>query len=116
VLNQRGQTPDDQSDSRDAWEARLGSLLDEQDLIWLVSESGQHLFPAFQFDQNGPMRPLVAAFWTIAAAVSPWTAAGWCVSPTPHLDGATPVQWCRDRGDPAALQIAADRDAHRMGQ
>jgi hypothetical protein len=116
IMAGRDEIPGEQSDARSAWESRLGPLLNEDELVWLVDESGRLLFPAFQFDQGGPMRALVAAFWTIAAVVSPWTAASWCVSPTPHLGGVTPVEWCREGGDADALQTAADRDANRMGQ
>jgi hypothetical protein len=116
VMAGRDEIQGTQSDARAAWESRLGPLLDEDELVWLVDGSGRLLFPAFQFDHGGPMRALVAAFWTMAAVVSPWTAAGWCVSPTPHLGGATPVEWCRGGRDADALQTAADRDANRMGQ
>ena len=108
--------PERDRDTRAAWESRIGPLLEERALIWLTGESGRRFFPAFQFNDHGPMRPLVEAFWTLAATANPWSAAGWCMSPTPHLDGATPVEWARGGGDPAALRTAAERDANRVQQ
>jgi len=115
VTYDRDQPLDEQS-VREAWESTLGTLLDEHALIWLADRSGRRVFPAFQFDHDGPMKPLVAAFWTVAEVVNPWTAAAWCVSPMSQLGDVSPVQWCREGGDPEILRTAAHRDAARLAQ
>jgi hypothetical protein len=96
---------------------RVDELLRSRRLIGLLDQGGRRRFPAFQFHDGRPQAPLVDAFWTLAdAAVSPWTAASWCVSEDDQLDGLSPVQWVREQRDAERLALVARRDAARLAQ
>ena len=96
---------------------RVDELLRSRRLIGLLDQGGRRRFPAFQFHDGRPQEPLVAAFWTLAdAAVSPWTAAAWCVSDDDQLDGVSPARWVRERRDAERLALVARRDAARLAQ
>jgi hypothetical protein len=94
---------------------RLDQVVKAGEIIALDSSSGARCFPMFQFGPDGkPMPALVRAWATIAAEVSPWTAASWCVAEHPELDGQTPAAWAAHDGDPDRLQLVASRQADRF--
>ncbi|HET6550792.1 MAG TPA: hypothetical protein VFG79_20180, partial [Solirubrobacter sp.] len=96
---------------------RVDELLRSRRLIGLLDQGGRRRFPAFQFYDGRPQGPLVEAFWTVAdAAVSPWTAASWCVSDDDQLDGVSPVRWVHEHRDSEQLALVARRDAARLTQ
>ena len=96
---------------------RVDELLRNRRLIGLLDQSGRRRFPAFQFHDGRPQPPLAQAFWTLAdAAVSPWTAASWCVADDDQLDGYSPARWVREQRDPERLALVARRDAARLAR
>jgi hypothetical protein len=96
---------------------RVDELLRARRLIGLRESSGRWSYPLFQFDEDGPIELLVATFWIIAdAAASDWTAASWCVTPDPTLDGKSARDWARTNGDSERLLRVARQDARRLSQ
>ncbi len=97
---------------------RVDELLRSKRLIALSDSAGHRQYPAFQFHDGRPLGSLVAAFWTVAdTAISPWTAASWCVAPDDDaLDGLSPVAWARGGRDDADLARVARQDAARLDQ
>jgi hypothetical protein len=94
---------------------RVDELLRNRRLIGMLDQGGRRRFPAFQFHDGRPQPTLVDAFWTLAdAAVSPWTAASWCVAEDDQLEGCSPVRWTRERRDPERLALVARQDAARL--
>ena len=96
---------------------RVDELLRKRRLIGLLDRDGRRRFPTFQFLDGRPQESLIDAFWIVAdAAVTPWTAASWCVSADDALDGLSPAGWARDRRDAGRLLTVARRDAARLAQ
>lgn len=96
---------------------RVDELLRSQRLIGLRDSAGQRRFPAFQFVDGRPLTAIVAAFWVVAAAtVDEWTAASWCSSSDPALDGLSPASWAREGRDPDRLATVARQDAARLAR
>ena len=96
---------------------RVSELLGQHRLIGLRDRSGRLHFPAFQFSDGQPVPALVDAFWAIAAQVSDWTAACWCVSADPGaLEGESPVQWAKAGRDVERLARVARQDAARLAR
>jgi hypothetical protein len=119
-----------------AWESELGPLLSTPDtrrllgvsrqrvdellrtgrLISLPDTAGHRRYPAFQFRDGRPLAPLIAAYWTLAdAAISPWSAAAWCVAPDPDaLQGLSPLKWALEEREESILARVARQDAARL--
>jgi hypothetical protein len=96
---------------------RVDELLRGRRLIGLRDQAGRRRFPAFQFHDGRPWRPLVDAYWTIAdSPVDDWTAASWCVAADEALDGYSPAQWAREGRDPDRLARVARQDAARLAR
>ncbi len=95
---------------------RVDELLRSKRLIALLDSAGHRQYPAFQFHDGRPLQSLIAAFWTLAdAAISPWTAASWCIaSDDDALEGLSPVAWAHDGRDDADLARVARQDAARL--
>lgn len=89
-----------------------------EELIVLPTSSGADCYPAFQFQDGRPTRPLARAHWTLVkrGLISPWTAASWASSGHPDLDGLSPAQWVGGGGDEATLAEVAEHDAARLAQ
>jgi hypothetical protein len=96
---------------------RVSELVREHRLIALQERSGRIQFPAMQFSNGQPLRPLVQAFWILVdAPIERWTAAAWCVSAHDGLDDLTPAEWARQSKDSERLLLVARRDAARLAQ
>ena len=96
---------------------RVDELLRKRRLIGLLDRDGRRRFPAFQFRDGRPQESLIDAFWLVAdGAVTPWTAASWCVSEDDALDGLSPLRWVREGRDADRLLTLARRDAARLAQ
>lgn len=98
---------------------RLDQLVKSGKVIVLEERSGSRRYPAWQFDVAGrPLAALVAAHGVLVreGALSPWTAASWCVHGHPELGGSSPRAWTRDAGDPERLASVASRDAARAAR
>ena len=96
----------------------LSDLVRRRRLLRLTKRDGENLFPAFQFDRSGrpfPVLPRVLQAFE-GAVSSPWAIASWLSAPEPALDGRTPVEWMRGRGDEDRLVQAAERYADRLAQ
>jgi hypothetical protein len=93
---------------------RVHELAGARRLIVLRDRSGRLRFPVFQFRDAEPDARMVEAFWLLAEYVSDWTAASWMVTPSQALDGASPVTWLRDGGDPELVRALAGQDAERF--
>lgn len=94
----------------------LRDLEERGELIVLTDAAGARCYPAFQFEQGAPLAGLVAAFRTMAAEASDWTAASWCVSEHPELDGQTPRAYAAAGKDQRQLLLVATRDSARLAQ
>ncbi len=121
-----------------AWESELGPLLSTPDtrlllgvsrqrvdellrtgrLISLPDSAGHRRYPAFQFHDGRPLTPLIDAYWTLAdAAISPWSAAAWCVAPDRDaLEGLSPLQWALQEREQDTLARVARQDAARLAR
>ncbi len=96
---------------------RVDELLKARRLIALRDSSARWSYPLFQFSHDGPIEPLVKAFWIIAdAAASAWTAASWLLTPDPQLDRKSAREWVNARGDIDRLIRVATHDAARLAQ
>lgn len=85
-------------------------------VIAVDDHQGRRVYPGCQFKYGWPGPPLIAAWRLVAAAaVSPWTACSWLVSPDDGLDGRSPVDYARD-GSPTRLMTVARHDAARLAQ
>jgi hypothetical protein len=122
-----------------AWEQRLGTLMDVNDVVGLLEVSRQHVnamaqqerlislsqdgrrrFPAWQFagTTTAQRRCLAAAHHELVAqgGLSPWTAASWMQTDHPELDDQDPVTFLRNGGQCDRLSTVAGRDAARAAQ
>jgi hypothetical protein len=122
-----------------AWEQRLGALLETRQVTGLLgvsrqrvstlarehrlialSEGGRLRFPAWQFALRDPgeRESLAAAHHRLVddGGLSAWSAASWLNAGHPELDGKAPVEFVRDGGDRALVVLAAERDAARARQ
>lgn len=122
-----------------AWEQRLGELLDTRDVVDLLGVSKQRVsklaserrlialpqagrprFPAWQFAvASGEDRDCLAAAHRSlvdTGGLSPWSAASWFQAANPELDGDDPVGFLRAGGERRLVLTAAERDARRAGQ
>jgi hypothetical protein len=122
-----------------AWEQRLGQLLETRDVVELLKiskqrisalarehrlialpQAGRSRFPAWQFtlaDAND-RACLAAAHHRLVDTghLSPWSAASWFQAPHPELGGQDPVSFLRAGGDQGRILQTASRDAERAGQ
>lgn len=82
-------------------------------LIFATDETGENLYPAFQFDKNGhafpAVEPCIQKF--MATGLDPYTTAAWFVTPQQDLNGVSPAAWMRDGRADAVLVEAAGRSA-----
>jgi hypothetical protein len=140
-------TPDDDAVRRaarhtiaeQAWEQRLGDLLETSDVEALLSVSrqqvsalakadrlivlkkdGRHRFPAWQFaGTDAQQRACLAKAhreFVGTAGYSPWTAASWFLSEHGSLGDQDPVAFLRTGGACDDVLTAARRDAARAAQ
>ncbi len=93
-------------------------LLKRGRLLALEAQSGQWVYPSFQFNERGRphavMTEVLAHF--AGADVSPHTIASWFTSPQALLDGNTPAVWLKRGGEPERVVEAARRSAARLGR
>lgn len=122
-----------------AWQRRLGTLMDTADVVALLNVSRQHVnalakdhrlialkqdsrqrYPAWQFGV-----PAAAQRACLAAAhqrlvddgdLTPWTAASWFLDAHPELDDRDPVAFLRAGGACERVLAASRRDAARAAQ
>ncbi len=79
----------------------------DRGLLRLEMRNGEIGYPLFQFDgrrQLPGIREVVRAFEPVVA--SSWTTASWLASPTPELDGRTPVAALREGDREAVIALA----------
>jgi hypothetical protein len=143
----QGEAPDPDSVRRaarlalaqQAWEQRLGTLLETRDVMELLgvsrqrvsalakdhrvialAEQGRLRFPAWQFaDMDARDRSCLAtAHETLVdvGGISPWSAAAWFRTPHPELEDRDPIAWLHDHGDRDRLRLVAHRDAARAAR
>jgi hypothetical protein len=63
--------------------------------------------PAFQVDESGQLRPVVASInQLLDAATDPWAAADWWFLPNTWLHGQCPYQMLRQVGDNTLIRAA----------
>jgi hypothetical protein len=88
VESLRGLRGDESAAATAAWVAEQGARL-------LVVPLGDvPVFPAFQFDERGELRPALSGHVRSLqdAGLSPWRAWSWLVSPTGRLSGGVPAE------------------------
>lgn len=124
-------------DGEERWRDLLGPLLDRRDvqhrlgpgpaadvrdleasgrLLGLPTESGDVVFPAFQFGPDGNVDPTILRILAILGPVvaTPYTIASWLRSPRKDLGGRTPVEWLELGHDPDSVIAAAELAAARL--
>jgi hypothetical protein len=122
-----------------AWEQRLGELLETRDVVELLqvtrqrvstlakghrlialNQRGRRRFPAWQFaGTDGDDRSCLGAAHrrlVEQGGMSPWSAASWFLTGHPDLEGRDPVAWLREGSDGDRVLLAAQRDAARAAQ
>jgi hypothetical protein len=123
-----------------AWEQRLGVMLDSKDvesalgvsrqrvsvlaqehrLVALPKPGGGRRFPAWQFTRlDSTQRGALAHahhMLVTDGGMSPWSAASWLLGEQPELGGSTPVHYAAGAGDLEHLALVASRDAARAVQ
>lgn len=128
-----------QTVAEQAWERRVGALIDTSDVVALLGVSrqqvnalaknrrlialkqdGRHRFPAWQFaGTDAKQRACLAEAHTRlvdVAALSPWAATAWFLNEHPELGDLDPVTYLRAHGSCEGLVAAAQRDAARAAQ
>ena len=76
--------------------------------MFAVEDSGRLVYPAFQFDDRGQPRPIIAdVLPALGANVGAWQIALWLVSPNGWLDGARPIDRLDEDGK-RVLEAARD--------
>lgn len=119
------------------WRAQIGPLLTAEDLAdWggygegsvavlvdlavclALPADGDHLYPAFQFDQAGRpydvLREILPLF--TEARIDPYTVAAWFTSSQPGLDASTPAEWLESDQDDAQLVRTARQAIARLSR
>ena len=79
------------------------------------------LFPAWQFDASGEVRPAVSVVLRefrdrLGDDVDPRIVLSWASARQPELEGEAPADWIRADGDTAALKRAAERAAEALAR
>lgn len=94
--------------------ASLANRWREERKVFAVRVGDQHLYPAFQFGEDG--RPLPAIGMALEqlgrANLTDWQTALWFTSSTGWLGGRRPVDLLND--EPAAVVSAAEREAGEL--
>jgi len=73
------------------------ALLEGDHLLVLTTGSGQRVYPAFQFDSQGPVAGLGAVLAALPeAVVSRWTLASWLINPDAELADRRPIDVLRE--------------------
>jgi hypothetical protein len=123
-------------DGEERWRALLGPLLDRVEvqqrlglgaadvrtmeaggrLLALPTESGDVVFPAFQFGPDGKVEPTIGRVLAILlpVVVTPYTVASWLRSPRDDLGRQTPLDWLAAGHDPDQVIAAAELTAARL--
>jgi hypothetical protein len=89
-------------------DAELAELARDGRVIALEEHSGEMRYPAWQFANGRPLEALVAAHRELMRTghVSEWTAASFCVSEHPELDGLSPRAWVAAGRDETLALVA----------
>jgi hypothetical protein len=86
-------------------------------ILALVTNSGQRVYPAWQWRANRQAIPHLAEVLQplLGGARDPWTVALWMSAPVDHGDGREIAawQWLDEDGDPQAILAEAHADAAR---
>jgi hypothetical protein len=89
-------------------QARQAQLLAEA-----VNHQGRSVYPAFQFDEEGRPRPVVAdVLATLGQQSQGWELALWFTSVNGWVDGRRPVDLLSS--EPAEVALAAEREAEGL--
>jgi hypothetical protein len=76
-------------------------LIQRHRLLALTTDDRRTLIPLFQFRETGrpyqAVPPVLRIF--AKAEATGWTIASWFTTPTPDLDGQTPIAWIKAGGD-----------------
>jgi hypothetical protein len=96
--------------SRASNRAALANRWKAQGRIFAVEAGGQHLFPAFQFSEDGQPRPVIAeVLASFGPTASGWQTALWFTGANGWLGGKRPVDLLEPA--PEAVAAAARREA-----
>jgi hypothetical protein len=80
-------------------------------LLACRTEDGHLVYPAFQFDGSGAIRPGLAPVLKIFSGYDGWLVATWLVTATDALDGSSAMDWLALGRDRAAVAALAKADA-----
>ena len=94
--------------SRAKNKAALAARWRAEGKVFAMEDSGRLVYPAFQFDDRGRPRPIIAdVLLALGANVGAWQIALWFVSPNGWLDGARPIDRL-DEDSKRVLEAARD--------
>jgi hypothetical protein len=84
-------------------------LIQRHRLLALSTEDHRTLIPVFQFSEGGrPYEAVPPILRTFAdAEATGWTVASWFTTPSPDLEGETPIAWIRASRDLETVLDAA---------
>jgi hypothetical protein len=84
-----------------------------QGLVFTVCHQGRSVYPAFQFDEEGRPRPVVAdVLTTLGQQSQGWELALWFTSVNGWVDGCRPVDLLNS--EPEEVALAAEREAEGL--
>lgn len=84
-----------------------------QGLVFTVGHQGRSVYPAFQFDEEGRPRPVVAdVLATLGQQSHGWELALWFTSVNGWVDGCRPVDLLSS--EPEEVALAAEREAEGL--
>lgn len=96
----------------------LHRLVEKNQLLALPTNSGESVYPDFQFNKAGRVYtdlPRVLSIFD-GVVVTSYTIASWLKGPKDYLGGVTPIRWLELERDPAPViagaEVAAARLAH----
>lgn len=95
----------------------LHKRVQRHDVLALKTGDGYTIYPAWQFDADGKVRPGVATSTReLARVMDDWMRALWFAGATPELEELSAAQWLSEGRDPATVISAAKRTAGRMAR
>lgn len=89
---------------------RLASQQDSGEVLGLVADDGVTVYPVFQFWRRGDrveVKPALVPIFQTLRGFDGWAVAVLVFTPSPELNGASPLEWVRRGHEHQALKVFA---------